>query len=234
MLERLESIPKKQEVPAASNQEALGNLLVQLDQALGGDQERSSELVRLVNEYFAEHGGKLEPDFSRYINRMAALHPEMVVRREDPARLLHSLETGEPLAIRFREDAHGGAAYPNAGTLGVDASGLRIPYQRGFGKIGDGKIVLVVGFLPDQMKMHAHPLPPGTYTHYNELGEREKIRMVEGDVDPNKDLRFVSIRFPREIFPEDQMTEDELDNEQVFHISRLYSFNNDPEKENDH
>lgn len=233
MLERLEPVPQKQEIPPVPQGE-LNNLLMDLEHALGGDTQRASELIREVNEYFAEHGGRLETDFSKYINRMAALHPDMVVRREDPARILHALGTGEPFEIRFRDDAHGGAAYPNAGVLGLDASGLRIPYQRGFGKIGDGKIVLVVGFIPDQMKMHADPLPPGTYTHYNEPGEREKIRMVEGDVDPAKDLKFVSLRFPRALFPEDQMTDDELDHEEVFHISRLYSFNNDPEQKNDH
>lgn len=235
MLESLGSGLQKKELPPIQKiPEELRNILAELEHELGGNAESSSELLKNITEYFSEHGGMLEPDFSRYIHRIAAEYPGLIVRREDPSALLRALETGESIPIRFHGEAHGGAAYPNAGVLGWDASGLSIPYQRGFGKIGDGKIVLVTGFVPNEQRVHVDSLPIGSYPHYNNPGERENIRMVEGDVDTKNDLKFVSIRFPRSLFPESQMTEAELDNENVFHISRLYSFNSALKKETDH
>lgn len=218
---------------------SITDTLMQLDTSLGKDEKRSKDLLHEVRQTLEEHGAH-EEDFNTYLHFIAAKYPGVgtntecvIVRREDPKVLLHAVETGEPINIRFREDIHVGAAYPNASVLGWDASGLRIPYQRGFGKVGTGKIIAVIGFVPNTEKMHVFPLPKGTYAHYSDSVEREKIRMVEGDVFP-EDLKFVIFRFPRNVFPKSEMTEAEFENEKVFHISRVYSFEQPQQRKDGH
>lgn len=209
-----------------------GTLFTRLDTELGVHENETEKLLDNMDTYFAEHGGAREQDMDTFIHRIAGSYPEVVVRRENPETLFHSLETGDAIQVRFREDAHGGAAYPNAGVLGWDGAGLRIPYQRGFGQVGEGKVVVVIGFTPNATRIHSDSLPMGTYTHYSNPEERSRIRMVEGSIDTEEDLKFVIVRFPRSMFPESRMTDEELENEKVFHISRAYSFEDNIQKEN--
>lgn len=209
-------------------------VFTRLDAELGVDEEATEKLLDEMDSYFARHGGTPELNLGSYIQRVSGEHPEIVVRRERPEKLFDALESGEMLAIRPRKDSHASELYPNAGELGWDGSGLRIPYERGFGKVGEGKVVMVVGFMPNPEHLRNMPLPSGEYAHYTDPNERSKIRMVEGDVDPVNDLRFVIVRIPRTVFPESKMTPEELDQETVFYISRAYSFGTGANKKEVH
>lgn len=228
-----ESIPlsetePKLPTPSGSYEKAL---FTSLDESLGVDEKKAEKLLHEMDAYFALHGGKREQDFNNYIHLISAQYPRMIVRREKPDNLFNALETGEPLSIRFNKNNHGGVAYPNAAEIGWDGSGLRVPYQWGFGKVGEGKVVMVVGFTPNTEHVLNAPLPPASYPNYTDPDIREKIRMVEGDIDMENDLKFAIVRFPRKFFPENEMTEEELEQENVFHISRVYSFGDDVKKE---
>ncbi len=206
-------------------------LFTSLDENLGVDEEIAEKLLHEMDAYFALHGGKREFNFNKYIHLISAKYPHMIVRRENPDELFNSLETGEPISIRFRKDEHDSVAYPNAAEIGWDGSGLRIPYQWGFGKVGKGKVVVVIGFTPNTESVINVPLPANSHPNYTDKKIREKIRMVEGDIDVKDDLKFAIVRFPRKFFPENEMTDEELEQINVFHISRAYSFSDDTQKE---
>ncbi len=216
-------------VPQIDRQEK--TVFSSLDANLGVDEKNTEKLLQEMDSYFAKYGGIKEEEFGSYIHRISALFPKMIVRRENPDELFNALETNDSVKIRFREDAHGGVAYPNAAEIGWDGSGLRIPYQWGFGKVGEGKVVMVIGFTPNANEVLNAPIPPNSYPGYTDPMVRGKLRMIEGDIDMKNDLKFAIVRFPRKFFPESEMTDKELDQEEVFHISRVYSFGDDIKKE---
>ncbi len=182
----------------------------------------------------SELGGRLEEDSSVGMQRLAQQDPGMIVRRESPKSFIDALENEKPLPIRFDPEAHGGDPYPNAGVLGDDGFGLRIPFQRGFGGVsseegGKGKIISIIGFVPGA-SIHAVPMPLAMYPHYKQGKERSMIRMVEGEVLP-EDVRFFMVRIPRIHVPDSFLTEaeaaaEEENEEKRFpFISRLFVFN---------
>lgn len=210
--------------------------LVQLEKTQPKDADFPEKFVRSWENVMGEMskiGGRFVEDGEGAIQRLARMHPGMIVRRESPKTLMNALSKGEDLEIRFDPAAHAGKAYPNAGVLGDDAFGLRIPYQRGFGMIdeaegGKGKTVCIIGFVPGK-DVHAKSIPRGAYPQYREGRERGLIRMVEGDV-PQEDIRFVLFRIPASHVPDDFLTHREQELEQKF-ISRVFVLNEDEEKE---
>lgn len=185
--------------------------LIALDRGLRNHDETTSVLeFELVKLFMREHGYSIVEDFGRTVQSIAATHPNTIVRREDPVRLFEAIGKGTPLNILFDQEAHGGAPYPNSGELAPDARGLRIPYQRGFGRMpGEdaGKcIVTIVGFLPERGNVRVRALQKDSYTHYNKPDERALIRMVDGVV-PQDAIIFVEILIPRPFCPDDMVPE---------------------------
>lgn len=204
--------------------------LVQLERTQPKDVDFAEKFARSwenVMEEMSKIGGRFAENGEEAIQRLARMHPGMIVRRESPKMLMNALSKGEDLEIHFDPNAHAGKAYPNAGVLGDDAFGLRIPFQRGFGKIdeaegGKGKTVCIVGFVPGK-DIQSKPIPRDAYPHYREGRERTLIRMVEGDV-PAEDIRFVLFRIPASHVPDDFLTHREQELEQKF-ISRVFVLN---------
>lgn len=179
----------------------------------------------IVVRDFVECGFDPVGNFTQVMRDYASQYPNLIVRREDPQRLLSIIASKGALEIRFDTDAHGGRAYPNAGVLGGDAGGLRVPYQRGFGRLrseenGAGCVVTVVGFEQSD-SVTARSLPADEYLHYNNPTERPYVRMVEGTVS-FESIKFVILLIPRSYFPEEMMTDSEL-NQDTPYISRLFT-----------
>lgn len=214
--------------PAAPTPEIYGRLQ-ELERA-STDVDRAPEAVREMLDQLAtflvEEGATPAPDADRTLRELVRQHSGLIVRRENPRVLLQALATDQSIPIRFDPDAHSGEPYPNAALLGSGLEGLRIPYQRGFSKIETGALIFIIGFLPSDTAT-VRRLSKDTYPHYTGL-DRSLVRMVDGEV-PLSNLRFLSVRFPRRIFPEDRMTDFELEHEHVGHISRLFTFTRGPE-----
>jgi len=196
-----------------------------LDKALllHDEHEAAKEYEALVN-FFSENGYFLANDFSHSMQEIASLHPDLVVRRESPERVIEAVGSHTSFDVQFDPEAHGGMDYPNAGILGGDARGLRIPYRRGFARVENeetaGSIIAVVGIIPELSLLKTQSLPADTYTHYKEPKERDLIRMVTGTV-PIESVLFINILIPYKFFPEDMMTDHELDNESPY-ITRMF------------
>jgi hypothetical protein len=195
--------------------------------------EKFSRTWEDLVQSMSDIGGRSVENAEEMIQILARKNPGMIVRRETPKPLLNVLSKGERLQIRFDPEAHGKKAYPNAGVLGDDGFGLKIPFQRGFGKIdetegGQGKTVCIVGFMPGE-GIRSKTIPRDEYPHYPNGRERGLIRMVEGEV-PSEDIRFILLRIPRSHVPDDFLTDREEELDKQF-ISRVFVFNEFLEKE---
>lgn len=129
---------------------------------------------------------------------------DLVVRREDPERLMHTLTRHEPLEIKLE----GNVPYANSvawnpridGTRGIDNA-----FLEGYGH-SDG-IVMVYGFSkPEDFRFTQHPESQQIFGGI----ERSRVRTAAGFV-PTDAIRFVTLRIPIARFPEAQMTEGEKD-----------------------
>lgn len=200
--------------------------LLQLERSLGIDEHATENLLDEIDSHLEALGARREEDFDGYIHNVAS--DRIIVRRENPDALFDSIENHKPIRIGFGKS---GQARPNASILDWDASGLRIPYSKGFAKVGDGKIVTVSGFSPNYDHMRVEVVPREDGARYESDKEFDQTRMIEGEVSPD-DIEFFIIRFPRKLFPESHMTDEEIENENTFYISRAYSLR--PAKEKSH
>lgn len=182
--------------------------------------ELSQQMYEVIQSYIEDHGGHLNDDFQGTLQNIAKKYSKVIVRRERPEAFLKALDEGRML-VSFNPDAHGGAAYPNAGMLGQDLSGLTIPYTRGFGDIGGGSIVLITGVIPGK-DLTVMDIPNNSYPYYRGK-DRNQVKMIEGKIGI-KDLKFVIMRVPRKYFPEENLSEFEEDHEQLKMISRIFTF----------
>lgn len=129
---------------------------------------------------------------------------DLVVRREDPEKLMRTLSEHDPLEIKFE----GNVPYANSvvwnpradGTRGIDNA-----FLEGHGH-SDG-IVMVYGFSkPEDFRLTQHPESQQMFGGI----ERSRVRTAAGFV-PADHIRFVTVRVPISRFPEALMTEEEKD-----------------------
>ena len=144
---------------------------------------------------------------------------KIIVRRENFERILNVLEKKQSLQIHNSEDY---GKQPNAAVLGNDLSGLKIALAGGFESIGDGSVVVTVGFKPSE-NLTLQDLPGSQFVNF-QGGERQLTKIAEGEV-PFKDIKFILLRMPRNFFPEEEMTDFELEKKPA-HIQRMYEVKN--------
>jgi hypothetical protein len=129
---------------------------------------------------------------------------QLVVRRENPESLLAALKEQQPIHIQFVGDT----PYANAVVWNpkIDGSkGMDTALLEGNGQLNG--VVLAYGFeQPDGFYLEQRP------ESKEQLGgiDRSRVRTAAGFV-PYDSVRFVTVRIPILGFPEDMMTEDELD-----------------------
>lgn len=182
----------------------------------------SERLVGEIEDFFSEHGGE-EHTASEALQFIAMENPSLILRREDPRELINALSHKRALHILFQR---GDKPYPNAASAGFNLEGIEIPYTRGFGKIQEGAVVFITGFTPGKtLRVEGLSENPGELSRFKGR-TRTLIRSVSGDV-PLPNLKFVILRMPRHYFPEDKLTEEEIEQE-PFYINRVFTF---PDKE---
>lgn len=159
------------------------------------------------------------PEFKEYENPTAmyqALPPEeLIVRRENPDRLLALLAEKEPLELAFE----GGTPYANAAAWTPDkdgALGLHNAFLEGFSH--RNHVVMVYGFRkPDGFYYEHLPESQRSFAGI----DRTRVRSVAGYV-PAEAVRFVTVRIPIHSFPQERMTEEERD--------QLWDYEQDPSR----
>ncbi|MEK7080130.1 MAG: hypothetical protein AAB883_00495 [Patescibacteria group bacterium] len=185
------------------------------------ERNKSDTSIEAIRESSTEIIGQLEhlPDYEEFTDATAlyrALPSEtLVVRREDPVALLHTLVEQEPLPISFVGDT----PYANSvvwnprvdGTHGLDNA-----FLEGYGHANS--VVTIYGFKkPEQFKLEQLQESMQRFAGI----DRTRVRSASGLV-PAEAIRFVLVRTPIQGFPEDRMTEEEKD--------RLWEFKNENPK----
>jgi hypothetical protein len=129
---------------------------------------------------------------------------ELIVRRENPEALMHTLNENDPLKIEFV----GNTPYANSvawnpkldGTRGLDNAMLE-----GYGHVNN--VVTIYGFeKPEDFYFEQHPESSQIFAGIDRL----RVRTASGFV-PSEAIRFVTVRTPIQGFPENRMTEEEQD-----------------------
>lgn len=143
-------------------------------------------------------------EFSNLSEMYAALRGtgKMIVRREDPERVLELTVDQSPVSIDFPP----GDRYSNAveWESGLGPTGLSNAYLEGYGHINGA--VTVIGFKKGSLDIISLPDAEQRFAGL----DRTYVRSVKGEVRPN-DVLFVTTRVPITAFPEKEMTEPELD-----------------------
>ncbi len=130
---------------------------------------------------------------------------EIVIRRDDPRKLEQTLARGLDLSLEF--DPKLGGPYANSALWSKNAGnrGLENAFLEGHGHV-DG-LIAVVGFVPNQqMRIQAVPDLAGSLTGL----DRSLVRSVSGTI-ALEDVRFIVLRMPIDHFPEEDMTDEELE-----------------------
>lgn len=127
---------------------------------------------------------------------------QMIVRREDPQRVLELTVAHESAQIDFPP----GDRYSNAVEWSSDlgARGLSNAFLEGYGHINGA--VTIIGFKKGSLDIQSLPDAEQRFAGL----DRAFVRSVKGEVKP-EDVLFVSARIPITAFPESEMTEAELD-----------------------
>jgi hypothetical protein len=143
-------------------------------------------------------------EFKNISDMYAALRGtgKIIVRREDPERVLDLAVHHDPVAIDFPP----GDRYSNAveWEASLGSIGLSNAYMEGYGHINGA--VTVAGFKKGTLDIVSLP---DAEQRFHGL-DRTYVRSVKGEVKP-EDILFVAARVPIAAYPESDMTETELD-----------------------
>ena len=176
------------------------------------DEQEKKLYYDLFKNYFEKNGAV---EYSEWQKKLKEMGGDTIVRRENPKEVLNVLENGQPLHIGTSVN-HG--KQPNAAILGNDLMGLKIALAGGFEKIGQGSVAITVGFKPSE-NLTLEDLPSGEFANFKEK-DRRLTKIAEGDV-PLKNIKFFLLRMPHDFFPEEEMTDFELEKNPA-HIQRIY------------
>ncbi len=128
----------------------------------------------------------------------------LVVRREDPDRLMEAVLKEAPLSIQF----DGNLPYANSVVWDPDRDGPRgldNAILEGYGH--RDYVVLVYGFeKPEDFFLEKHEQSQQSFAGM----DRSRVRAAAGFVPP-ENIRFITMRVPIKGFPEERMTEEEKD-----------------------
>lgn len=169
-----------------------------------------AETAEDMIELFKEHGAEEFSDVSKMYRLLP--HEEVFVRRDSPERILDLIANEKPLEISFPE----GERYSNAVEWTKDLSnrGLENAYLEGYGQLNS--LVTVIGFRKNS-DIDVQILPDASQ-QFAGL-DRSFVRSIQGTIAP-EDLIFVSLRIPSFAYPEEKMTENELDRHQAYEDKR--------------
>ncbi len=214
---------------ACKDEQKMEQLKLSREEVLAWDPDKkmtpefAEKFARVLVDVFREKGLEehMGPSFDnvyrRYFN-------ELIVRRENPARLVKAIATDEPLEIicsrpDFQRDES--EKYINSARWKrTDSSEATIGWaiEEGFGNRAGG-IFVVEAFRPDLdgVTIHEDVKPSIKQLRQKDgtMRTREWFRSVEGEIQKD-DMEFILVGIPIDLFPQEHMTEDEKIDLEVF------------------
>ena len=166
--------------------------------------ELVSNVFEAIREECERAGGRYVEDINELYR--AVRGEQLVVRRENPERLVSALVTHEDLPVGCPEPQPG-QDYPNCSIWRSEdgKAGLDTAFMEGREDLGG--LVSVVGFeVGKDMKM-------GQVTGEQkgiDTAARQNVRRIDGVVHP-EDVRFLIVRAPGQYFPAELLTAEEAD-----------------------
>lgn len=195
----------KKEVGVVGNQSFLEkenkSFTDSLNESLKLGRENVGEVVSSIEKFMEENG--VEKMSYDEITESILNNPNLFIRREIPEKIFDLL-SGEKdkIEIRQNEDIHTGK-YLNSAVLGKNAEGLSIPLQAGFGHLGQGEVVFVVGFKNGE-SIQSHSFDSQQFAHYG--NNLKNMTAIEGEYS-KEDIDFIMMRSIKS----DMEKEDEFD-----------------------
>ncbi len=187
-----------------------------------GAKIEADEAKELLAEYvphfrqIAEHwNAEYVPDMRAFMKALP--RKDYLVRRENPDRILESLEKGADLPIHF----HGNEVRYNNAALWrpPSSSGLDNAYLEGNAhKYG---LVTVLGVAKENLTdLDIHTLLPDSIESFGSVASREQVVSVDGTIAPAA-FSFVLMRMPLNRVPDSLLTEDEMDDRDEWEERRM-------------
>lgn len=206
-------------MPGAPREKSIVEIAEEIEKAMLAKKEKKEKdkkmYYELFKKYFEENGAVEYDEWQSKLGEIARKNGKIIVRRENPETFLTVFKNKKNLPIAFSAE-HG--KQPNSALLGNDLAGLRLALAGGFGKIGKGSVAITVGFEPSE-NLSIKDVPDGKFTNFSG-SERSLVKIVQGDV-PFEKMKFFLLRMPYGLFPESEMTEDELEKEPAS-IQRIF------------
>jgi hypothetical protein len=183
-------------------------------------QRKSIEVFNELDQFFKDNGAEYHENVTDIYNDYSNGEP-LVVRRENPSRLLELVNGGE-IEMTFDSEVVGerGDKYANAALWPhgpVDkTSGIANAFLEGRGSAGP--VVLLAGYKKngDHMKIEE----PEDKMYSVGTIDRHSVKILSGKLQ-NEDLAFVIMRAPVRYFDKNNLNEGEKNSTQVF---RGYKF----------
>ncbi len=192
--------PQDRDVDTEKSNEILEALSFSLDAPLEERRKRMSDAYLKIKKYFSESGAVFFDNMSNLYG--SYVHENLIVRRDHPEKLIRSVIEGSDINVELKNYANCAIWTPESWN-----NSLGIAFLEGRAMLNG--VVSVLAFkkgedievMDDVIVDHGPVLTnPG----------RHLVRRMGGKVH-KEDLRFSVLGFPVHMFPEEHMTEDELD-----------------------
>lgn len=184
--------------------------------------EKSLSTFRELTNFFLDLGAKEYKDVSRLYNKYTSGRNCLVVRKEDPEKVV-TLAAGQEQELFFdpkvameRGDKYSNCAIWPYGHSQV--AGIANAFLEGRHMAGPLALVIAVKTTGNHLQVE---IPEDAILEVGSI-KREAVRILSGTIKP-EDLEFVILRAQKDYYPETMLT-DEENKSQVRQIFRAYSF----------
>lgn len=135
---------------------------------------------------------------------------EILVRREDPKKIINILTSNAPIKLTARFSEQESDRYLNSALWKPGESGISGAFMEGFSHTGG--VVTIEGIkLNDKLSVQAIPNSAQYWVEKDgKITDRTRYRSVEGDISKN-DILFLIFRIPIDRFPTQFLNETEKD-----------------------
>lgn len=219
----MEFSPRPQEqTPAVRSKDNfdLHDFFAYIEEDKDREASETKKTAHAVLEAIRHAGGVVYQDVAEMY---PLVHEKILVRREDVGKVMESALEGSPLEINAR------GLRPNVAwwELSHGSDGLKNAFLEGHTHMNG--VVSVMGFDPSESLIVTDqkdiPDEPGAFVGADgSILDRHFVASAHGTT-PNENIRFVVFRFPYEHFPEEELTDDEVEGgEKNLHGDARYVF----------
>lgn len=225
MVKIMEFTPRPQEAPQplpsmSKDNFGLHDFFTYIEEDKDREASETKKTAHAVLEALHHAGGVVYQDVAEMY---PLVHEKILVRREDVGKVMESALEGAPIEITAR------GLRPNVAwwELSHGSDGLKNAFLEGHTHMNG--VVSVVGFEPGESLVVTDqkdiPDEPDAFVGANgSVLDRHFVASAHGTT-PHENIRFVVFRFPYEHFPEEELTDDEVEGgEKNLHGDARYVF----------